>query len=144
MTESNARRLTLADYDDILKLWQDAGLKIKEKGRDSREAFALQLAGTQEVIGLEHEGRLVGVAITTHDERKGWINRLAVHPDYRSEGLGLRLIEEAERVLREQGMKIIAVLIEEPNEASLRLFERAGYSIAKEIHYLSKRDSEDV
>ncbi|MBN2305884.1 MAG: GNAT family N-acetyltransferase [Anaerolineae bacterium] len=139
--------VTLAadDYDDVRGLWEESGLPVKPGGRDSREQFAQQLAGgTQVVLGLRSSERLIGVVVVTHDGRKGWINRLAVHPDTRRQGAGQRLIIEAERVLREQGMHVIAVLIAGGNEASLALFERAGYTVYPGVHYLTKRDSQDV
>lgn len=141
------RYLGVEDYDAILALWQAAGLSIRPVGRDSREAFAKQLAGdTQTVIGLEMDGQLVGVVLATHDGRKGWINRLAVHPDYRRRGYAKQLLSEAERVLKEQhGLQIVAALVEAWNEASLELFQRAGYTTLEEgVYYLSKRDSWEV
>ncbi len=143
---ATVRRLTVDDYDAIIDLWRRAGLHIRPKGRDSREEFAKQMAfGVQAVIGLEQDGRLIGVVIATHDGRKGWVNRLAVDPEHRRQGHAMRLIEEAERVLHEQGMHIIAALVESWNEASLKLLEKAGYSTYKDgVIYLSKRDSWDV
>ena len=137
--------LTAADYDGALALWQQAGLHIRAAGRDSAEQFVRQLAGgTQTVLGLYAEGLLIGVVVLTHDGRKGWINRLAVHPDFRGRGAGRRLIAEGERVLRAQGMEIIAALIEDWNRPSLALFEGAGFTLHRDIHYLTKRDNDDV
>jgi ribosomal protein S18 acetylase RimI-like enzyme len=147
MSDEIIRRLHLEDYAELLALWRRAGLgSIRPHGRDSRAAMGRQLAsGVMTILGLEVDGRLVGAAVATHDSRKGWINRLAVNPDYRRRGYGLRLIEASEAVLRDQGMSIIAVLIESGNDASFALFQGAGYLDAgSDIHYLAKRDSEDV
>ena len=141
------RRLGLDDYDELLALWQRAGLhSLKPRGRDSRASLARQLAsGVQTVLGLEVDGQLVGAVVATHDSRKGWINRLAVDPDHHRRGYGARLIAAAEEVLREQGMRIIAALVESDNPISLALFRKAGYvEIDPGIHYLTKRDSEDA
>ncbi len=99
----------------------------------------------QTILGLEIEGRLVGAVVATHDSRKGWINRLAIDPAYRRQGYGMQLLQAAEEVLREQGMQIIAALIESDNPVSLDLFQKAGYvEIDTGMHYLSKRDNPDV
>ena len=138
------RRLTVDDYDAILALWQRAGLDtIRPQGRDSREAFADQLARGQVVLGLEDADRLVACVVITDDTRKGWINRLAVDPDYRRQGLAARLIEEAEQALREKGIHVFAALIEHENMASLNLFQREGYK-THNVMYISKRDGEDA
>lgn len=142
----NFRRLNADDYDAILTLWLRVGLdSIRPQGRDSREAFADQLARGQVVLGLEdmEAGKLVACIVITDDTRKGWINRLAVDPAYRRQGLGARLIAEAENDLRARGFHIFAALIEDENEPSLRLFQREGYK-SHDIHYVSKRDREDA
>lgn len=137
--------LTANDYDAVVELWQQAGLPIKPIGRDSRDQFATQLAsGIQTVIGAWDRNRLIGVVVTTHDGRKGWINRLAIHPDYRRQGWGRRLIQAAEQVLRNQGMYIIAALIEDYNAASLALFQKAGYVDYPGIHYVTKRENNEL
>ena len=61
------------------------------------------------------------------DGRKGWINRLAVDPDYRNQGIARRLVHEAENYLSEQGMEIITCLIEIENTASQNVFTKLGY-----------------
>ena len=141
------RPLGLDDYEALLALWQRAGLhSIKPQGRDSRASIARQLAsGVQTILGLQVGGRLAGAVVATHDSRKGWINRLAIDPEHRRRGYAARLIAAAEAVLREQGMHVIAALVESDNTASLALFQKTGYvEIDSGIHYLTKRDSDDT
>jgi ribosomal protein S18 acetylase RimI-like enzyme len=137
--------LTADHYDAVCALWEQAGLPVKLAGRDSHDQFAWQLGtGIQRALGVWNGDYLIGVVVTTHDSRKGWINRLAVHPDYRRQGIAQLLIVEAERVLNEQGMQIIVALIEEGNDASLALFQHVGYAEYPGIHYVTKRTSQDV
>ncbi|MEJ5198560.1 MAG: GNAT family N-acetyltransferase [Anaerolineae bacterium] len=141
MTTIGVCDLGVADYGEILELWQRAGLPVRAEGRDAPAAFARQMAtGVQRVIGMRAEGRLVAVAVLTHDGRKGWINRLAVDPAYRRQGLARRLIAEAERwFTQDLGLEVWAALIERHNTASLALFESLGYSYLRDILYVSKR-----
>jgi N-acetylglutamate synthase len=141
----NIRRLTIDDYDTVIDLWQRSGLpSIRPTGRDSREEFARQLERGQIIIGLEDDGKLIGVVVATNDMRKGWINRLAIDPDQRRKGYGAQLIHAAEAALREAGLKVMAGLIEDYNDASLALFEREGYTVHTDIYYVSKRDSKEA
>ena len=140
----NLRHLTIDDYDAIIRLWKEAGLEsVRLQGRDSHDAFAAQLAAGQRVIGLEDAGQLIGAVLVTHDTRKGWINRLAIHPDHRHKGYATELIGAAEQELRAIGFQIFAVLIEADNNASQELFAQEGYK-AHDIVYMSKRNSNDV
>lgn len=137
--------LDATHHGEIIDLWQQAGLHIRPDGRDSLDAFTRQMAsGVQAPIGLRDGERLAAVALATHDSRKGWINRLAVHPDYRRQGLGTRLIRLCEQHFQAQGIGIWAALIEDWNEASLALFSRAGYALAEDITYASRRVSSGV
>jgi len=145
--EGEIRQLGLDDYDDLLSLWQRAGLhSIRPQGRDSRADLARQFAsGVMAILGLRVAARLVGAVIVTHDSRKGWINRLAVDPNCRRRGYGSRLVEAAEGLLRKQGISIIAALMESSNDISVALFREAGYvEIDGGIHYLTKRDGDEV
>jgi ribosomal protein S18 acetylase RimI-like enzyme len=138
------RNLGTNDYDVIIQLWEQAGLhSMRPKGRDSRDAFAAQLAAGQKVIGLEERGRLIGTVVITHDTRKGWINRLAVHPEYRRGGYAAQLLAAAEKELRAMGIRIFAVLIEADNMTSRKFFSREGYK-THDIVYMTKRESADV
>ncbi len=157
-------QLHATDYEQILALWQEAGLHIRPEGRDSLPAFAGQVgAGTQHVIGLrsraeppaaspagqegvqaKQAGRLVAVALLTHDGRKGWINRLAVHPAYRRQGLAQALLAEAERwFTADCGLEVWAALIESGNLASRTLFDGMGYQ-PYDVVYVSKRTRPDA
>ncbi len=139
------RRLTIDDHAAMLALWQRAGLHtIRPEGRDSQSEFEKQLAGGQIAIGLEQSGQLIGVVIVTNDTRKGWINRLAIDPDYRRKGYGEQLVRAAEDALHAAGLHLIAAFIEDGNTASLTLFEKLGYAVHRNIYYVSKRDSIDA
>jgi ribosomal protein S18 acetylase RimI-like enzyme len=137
--------LGVAHHAEIMDLWQQAGLHIRPEGRDSLAAFTRQMAtGVQTPIGLRDGEKLIAVAITTHDSRKGWINRLAVLPAYRHRGLALRLIRLCEEHFQSEGIDIWAALIEDWNRASLALFRRAGYDLAPNITYASRRTGAGV
>jgi ribosomal protein S18 acetylase RimI-like enzyme len=146
LAEGMIRELDLDDYNELLKLWKRAGLhSLKPHGRDSVDALSRQLAsGVQTILGVEIDGRLAGAVVATHDSRKGWINRLAVDPAYRRRGYGARLVRAAEEVLHDQGIRIIAALVECGNRKSLALFERCGYAVSSDIYYVSKRESDEI
>ena len=139
------RKLTINDYEEIIKLWSRARLPYKPKGRDSNEAIAAQMKPNPEFfLGAFKDNRLVGMVIISCDMRKGWINRLAVDPDYRNRGIAAALIGESEKILRKHGIRIFCALIEDYNAASKELFNECGYVEHRDIIYFSKRDSNEV
>ncbi len=140
------RQLGPDDYDELLALWQRTGLhSLRLQGRDNRASVTRQLdSGVQTILGLEANGQLIGSVVATHDSRKGWINRLTIDPAHQRQGHGRRLLAKAEEALKAQGLYIIVALIEDWNEASMALFKKEGYRLNDDIHYVSKRDSDEV
>lgn len=139
------RRLAFNNYQDLISLWLKAGLPFKPKGRDSPESIAKQMEANPDFfIGAFEEDKLVGAAIISSDMRKGWINRLAVDPNFRSRGVAKALIAEAEKVLRKHDIQIFCVLIEDYNTASKTLFKKCGYIEHRDIIYFSKRDNDEI
>jgi ribosomal protein S18 acetylase RimI-like enzyme len=145
-----SERLTIrgiepADYDAIVQLWCDSGLSVRLRGRDAREPFLQQLQTFPATYLLaELDGVIVGTVLGTHDGRKGWINRLAVHPERRRRGIAQQLIRACEEALKEQGIEIFAALTETDNEVSTRVLERADYVRDVPVHYLRKRLRDDI
>jgi RimJ/RimL family protein N-acetyltransferase len=127
------------DYDEVLALWARAGLPARPEGRDAPEAFRRQCeGGLQRAIGVREGPALVGVAILTHDGRKGWINRLAVDPAHRRRGYASLLITEAERWFRDElGLEVFSALIHTHNDASRTLFAELGYETV-DVAYVRK------
>ena len=134
------RQAQLADYREIIALWQRAGLSYEPEGRDSLAAITRQIKANGRLILLAQntEGAAVGVVFGSHDGRKGWINRLAVDPAHRREGIAGQLVQAAEAALKQEGISIVAALVEEPNPASMALFKRLGYSERRDIIYFRK------
>jgi len=147
-SESRSWRLRPArpdDYDAIVTVWTRSGLPTSPRGRDRREAFLVQLAHfpTSYVVATVKE-QIVGVVLGTHDARKGWINRLAVLPEYQRRGVAADLIRAAEAALRDEGIDIVAALVEPDNLPSAELFRRMGYLTDVEVLYFRKRAHPDV
>jgi ribosomal protein S18 acetylase RimI-like enzyme len=137
--------LSITDYDSIIALWKSAELPFKARGRDSREEMSEQLKKDPDLfIGAFEEDKLIGVIVGTDDGRKGWINRLAISPEHTRSGVAIRLIKEIEEALKKRGRRIICTLVEDPNEASFALFKKAGYVKHDDIHYLSKREDDNI
>jgi ribosomal protein S18 acetylase RimI-like enzyme len=133
------RPLRLTDHKAVIRLLAVAKMNPHTRGRDGLAAFRRQLAAHPTTyLGAFAGGELVGCVFGTHDARKAWINRLAVHPDYRRQGVASRLVKEAERRLRRQGMDMFSALIDADNRASASLFRSLGYDVTK-LYYARKK-----
>lgn len=138
------RRLTIDNYDAIIRLWADAGLEHRPHGRDSRDMVAkeMQFPGAA-YFGYFEKEEMLGVVIANFDGRRGWINRLAVDPDHRGKGIAGELIRHAESHMRTLGAIVMTALIHELNTPSMACFEKDGYICQNENTYWSKKQSQD-
>ena len=145
MTEPyRIRQAALGDIPRIIRLWEEAGLDYRPRGRDTPENLARQFAlMAPHFFVAETEGELVGVIMGTHDGRKGWLNRAAVRPDYRRRGLARALVARCEESLKGAGIEIFAALIEPDNATSARVCEALGYELFP-VYYYRKKLHEDV
>lgn len=139
------RRLTIRDYPELIKLWRRSKLPIKPKGRDSRGHIAKEMKLNPDFfIGAFDRDLMIGAIIASHDGRKGWLNRIAVTPGCRRQGVAQALTRAGEKALKRHGIRIYGLLIHEYNQASLCLARKMGYVVHHDILYLTKREGNQV
>ncbi len=139
------RILVETDYDALIDLWVKAGLDHRPLGRDSRESIRLQMEKSPDAFwGYFIDSKLVGSVLVTDDGRKGWINRLAVLPEARHQGIAKQLVDFSEKLLLKRGIKIFCALIESQNAPSLNLFDKMNYELIPDIVYLRRKTREGI
>ncbi len=144
-SELSIRKMDITDYDELIKLWNEAGLPYRPRGRDRKNKISEELKNpATNILLMEYEHNMIGSIFATHDGRKGWINRLVITPEFRNKGLAQKLIAKAENFLAQQGIEIIASLIENWNKQSMKLFQKTGYEKHTDIIYFTKRLNPDV
>lgn len=139
------RELRGEDHSELILLWEAAELEHKPRGRDAFEMIAREISKDPGLlIGAFEEGKLIGSIIGTFDGRRGWLNRLAVHPAHRRKGIGASLIDEMEYRLKKRGAKLIAIHVYSSNKESIKAFKQSGYEVFEGVIYMSKRESNDI
>jgi len=145
LTDVQIRQFRMPDYDAVMETWEICKLPSKPSGRDSREKIEKEITkDTAFFLVATLEDKVIGTVLATNDGRKGWINRLAVLPAYRHQGIAKMLLEKAESHLYNLDLEIIACLIENDNLTSMDFFGKAGYKKHTEITYFSTRKHQDV
>ncbi len=139
------KKACAADYDLLVHLWKQAELPFKSQGRDSRTHIKIEMNNANEIFLLGFvQDKPVATVLVTHDGRKGWINRMAVVPDFQKKGIARQMVKASEDWLIEQGIGIFACMIESYNDASFQAFQHMGYVPFEGIHYLTKRLDPDI
>lgn len=114
------------DYDQIIDLWQAAG--IQPTRSDTPAGLASILTRDPDLFFvMEDAGRIIGVVMGRYDGRRAWVNHLAVDPGRQGEGLGSALMDELEHRLRSLGCEKVNLLIAPSNGAVQGFYARLGY-----------------
>ena len=123
------RRAALRDaqvaYSLVSEYYQAASVLL----RDDRDSFSKQYfePGTGIWLAL-YDGQAVGsIALRKLLPGAAEIKRMYVRPEWRGQGISLRLLAAAERFARETGYRWIYLDTSDEMTAARRLYERQGY-----------------
>jgi ribosomal protein S18 acetylase RimI-like enzyme len=95
---------TRADIEAVLTFWLDATAEPSTTDDADGLSALLERAPGALVLALDGD-TIVGTIVAGWDGWRGTLYRLAVEPSYRRRGIATRLVSEAERSLRDQGVR---------------------------------------
>ncbi|QSB09227.1 GNAT family acetyltransferase [Lysinibacillus fusiformis] len=122
----NFREFTLNDFDSVINLWKKAGLIISRS--DTLEGLKKKIKRDPQLFFvMEKDSFIIGVVMGSYDGRRGWINHLAVDPEYQGMKIGQEIIKELEMRFKKIGCEKINLLIERNNEEVQEFYEKQGF-----------------
>lgn len=137
--EINIRIITINDYDKVYALWlscKGMGLNNLDDSREGIERFLLRNPETCFVA--ESDGKIVGVIITGHDGRRGYIYHTAVNPEFRRQGIARQLVDTALDALKRLGINKVALVVFDRNKDGNAFWENLGFLAREDLVYRNK------
>jgi len=98
--------------------WNNPACDIERKRHVQLELF---------LVG-ELDGHIVASVFGGYDGHRGWINYLAVAPDYRRRGLGRAMMAAVEDKLRARGCPKINLQVRGTNAEVIEFYRSIGYA----------------
>lgn len=135
----NIRVMTIEDYNGVYDLWINTpgmGLNLTDDSREGIEKY-LKRNPTSSFVA-EDEGKIIGVIMSGHDGRRGYIQHTAVLPEYRNQGIARRLVEHAMNALDKEGIQKVALVAFERNKTGNAFWEHIGFSPREDLVYRNK------
>ncbi len=130
-----------SDESAVVALWQDCGLLRAWNNPHKDIERKQKVQANLFLVALLHE-ELVATVMAGYEGHRGWINYLAVAPDLQRQGLGRRMMSEAEKRLHEQGCPKINLQVRTSNRDVIAFYERLGYKV-DDVVSLGKRLEQD-
>lgn len=133
------RTMNIEDYENVYNLWmhtEGMGLNTTDDSREGVAKYLLRNPNTCFVA--EENGELVGVIMSGHDGRRGFIYHTTVKMEYRGKGIGRKLVNSALEALEMEGIHKVALVAFEKNILGNIFWEKAGFIVRDDLVYRNK------
>lgn len=133
------RIMNIEDYENVYYLWvhtEGMGLNATDDSREGITQYLLRNPNTCFVA--EENGELVGVIMSGHDGRRGFIHHTTVKKEYRGKGIGTRLVDSAMTALEKEGIHKVALVAFKKNVSGNIFWEKAGFTVRNDLVYRNK------
>jgi ribosomal protein S18 acetylase RimI-like enzyme len=126
--ELNIRLYQPTDEESVVKLWQNCGLVVPQNN-PHRDIF-LKLQAQPELFLVGVAGSQVVASIMAgYEGHRGWLNYLAVAPEFQRQGVGRCMVEAATTKLKAMGCPKINLQIRTSNIEVIEFYKRIGFAL---------------
>lgn len=135
--------MTIEDYEKVYQLWLSCSGMGLNNLDDSKDGIAKYLDRNPDTCFVaEKSDEIIGVIISGHDGRRGFIYHTAVNPEYRNQGIAKMLVEEAMDALKANGINKVALVVFDRNKDGNAFWEKVGFTVREDLVYRNKTISE--
>ena len=129
MTESSLliRPFQTDDEDALVALWKMCELTVPWNNPHKDIARKLQVQPELFLVGIL-DSSLIATVMGGYEGHRGWINYLAVHPDFQEKGYGQEIMNSVETEIRKMGCPKINLQIRRGNDKIASFYQKLGFS----------------
>ncbi len=115
------------DEAAVIELWLQCNLIVPQNNPERDIKRKLRVNPEWFLVGI-FGSHLIATCMAGYEGHRGWINYLAVSPHHRRQGIGRRIMEEAEKRLSAAGCPKINLQVRETNRGVIQFYEKIGYT----------------
>ncbi|MBV9848698.1 MAG: GNAT family acetyltransferase [Armatimonadetes bacterium] len=120
------------DEEQVVALWHDCQLVVPWNDPKEEIERKMQVQPELFLVGVVGE-RVAATVMAGYDGHRGWLYALAVAPDRQRQGLGRRMVEEAEARLKALGCHKINLQVRASNTAVIGFYEGLGFCVEDRV-----------
>jgi ribosomal protein S18 acetylase RimI-like enzyme len=133
----NIRIMTPDDFDGIAKVWEKHdGTNPVDDSREGLTRYLRRNPATSFVA--EDNGTIVGTILAGHDGRRGIFHHVVVASQYRGQGIGRMLVENAVEALRKEKINKVLLVVFTHNDNGNQFWEHMGFTVREDLFYRNK------
>ena len=137
------RTMAIADYEQVYALWLNTPGMGLNSIDDSRDGIAKYLSRNPNTCFVaESDANIIGVILSGHDGRRGYIHHTAVGRNEQRHGVGTALVDASMSALENEGINKVALVVFGKNEKGNAFWEKQGFSTRPDLVYRNKAISE--
>ncbi|MEC8236355.1 MAG: GNAT family acetyltransferase, partial [SAR324 cluster bacterium] len=131
------RSFQLEDEFPLIKLWVKCQLVVawNDPSKDISRKVQLDLEG---LLLDWHDNSLIASVMAGYEGHRGWINYLAVEPEFRRKGLGKTMMKAAETYLEQFECPKINLQIRAQNHQVIEFYKSIGF-LQEDVINMGKR-----
>lgn len=118
---------TLLEWNLFDKVWET---KLNLKNKIKRDEKSIIIA--------EDNNKVVWCIFIMEDWRNAFIRRLAVRKNYREKGIGQKLIQKAEQIIKSRWLKEIWWFVDSGNTKLQKWYEKQNYKKGSNFNFIYK------
>jgi ribosomal protein S18 acetylase RimI-like enzyme len=131
--------MTIDDYEKAYSLWLNTPNMGLNNLDDSRDGIAKYLARNPNTCFVAEKGSdIVGVILSGHDGRRGFIYHAAVAQIEQRQGIGTNLVNAAMSALQREGINKVALVVLTQNKKGNVFWEKRGFYSRNDLVYRNK------
>jgi len=126
------------DFEEVFALWQRAGLRTKDKERETLEYTSMLERNPNSCLIAVDRGDIVGTVLGTFNGRRAWIYHIVIDPEHQGSGLGSKLMREVEQKLRMAGATKIVLGVHITNLDTTAFYQKLGFKVMNDAILFEK------
>ena len=116
------RTIKVDDFQKLTEFWKE-NYFLSEM--DNSDHFSVFLEKNPDLsVLIEENGEIIGTALGSYDGRRGYLQKVVTRKESRSKGIGMKLVSEVAKRLKDTGAIYIPICAE---EELMPFYEKCGF-----------------
>ncbi|WP_031482428.1 GNAT family acetyltransferase [Maridesulfovibrio frigidus] len=135
------REFKIEDQKEVIKLWKECNLVAPWNHPENDIKIKMEVDPDLFLVGI-HDDKIIATVMGGYEGHRGWINYLAVSPEFQMKGLAKKIMNCVEEKIKAKGCPKINLQVRERNSKVLAFYESLGYEVDNVVCLGKRLDSD--